>query len=558
MLAVHQGLEPPDDVGLLRGDVLRLRGIRGEIEEFGRLRPLRLLGAGRLANRLPATVGHGLPLPLREFAVQEAIGRRCRLALEGRRQAHAVATGGDLVVQAGQVEERRHPVLEASGRGERLARRDSAGPRDRRRHPQASLVGRTLPLPKVAVAPEPVGIEAATSGERRPVVTREHEDRVVGQPQFLEQRDDPAHLPVHPRDHRRVGRKRPATGHVAPATEIGLLRAEVCLIVGQRGLIGRHLEREVGHRGGHVEEERPRRVTADEGELLGGDQVGRILLAGELREGCVVSRRRGRHRAPAGHLLVAGEGCILEPDLVAVAPEMAGIEGVGLPLAVVAVEPVEAAGHRIRHAPRRAQPPLAEATGGVASVVEDLRERERAGRHGELPLGLHLAVAADHRVARMLAGHQHAAARRADGVARPVPGEPGPAGEEGVDVRRLDVLAAERADVARAEIVAEEEHDVGGTRARGGRGAEKEARQDQGEQRQSVHGDSLRKSGNRFTGLCGNLCRWAGVARAISPDARLARATPRDRSRNALTTSLFRMSQGDGAATGFVVSTSIR
>jgi len=257
-------------------------------------------------------------------------------------------------------------------------------------------------------------------------------------PEFLEERYQPTDLAVHPRDHRRVGGERRAAGHVAPSAEIRLLAAELPRILGQRRLVGGHFERQVRHRRRHVEEERPAGVTADELQLLAGDEVGRVGRAVELNPPASI-------------------------------PEMVWIETVRLALAVVAEELVEAAGDRIGHAPGPAQPPLAEPAGRVAGVVQNRRQRHRAGRHRRLPLGLHLPVAPHHGMARMLARHQHAAARCADGVARPVPREDRAAGEQGVDVGRQDVLAAERGHVAGAQVVAEEEDDVRGPGAGGSR-----------------------------------------------------------------------------------------
>ena len=101
VLAVHQGLEPGDHVGVLRGDVGGLRRIHRQVEELGRLGPLRLLGAGRPPHRLPAAIGHRLPLPFGELAIEKPACRCRRLPLERRREAHAVAPGGDLVMKTG-------------------------------------------------------------------------------------------------------------------------------------------------------------------------------------------------------------------------------------------------------------------------------------------------------------------------------------------------------------------------------------------------------------------------------------------------------------------------
>ena len=92
--------------------------------------------------------------------------------------------------------------------------------------------------------------------------------------QGVEERDDPAHLTVHPRDHRGVGGERSPTGHVALAAEIGLLGTEVLIVGRQRRLVGGHLQRQVRHRRRHIDEKRPAGVVLDKRQLPLGDQVG--------------------------------------------------------------------------------------------------------------------------------------------------------------------------------------------------------------------------------------------------------------------------------------------
>ena len=76
------------------------------------------------------------------------------------------------------------------------------------------------------------------------------------------------------------------------------------------------------------------------------------------------------------------------------------------------------------------------------------------------PSGLTLAVVADGGVAGVLAGHQAAARRGADGAAGVELRELHPLGRHAVDVRRLDLLLAVAAEFAVAEVVGDDEHDV--------------------------------------------------------------------------------------------------
>ena len=183
--------------------------------------------------------------------------------------------------------------------------------------------------------------------------------------------------------------------HVTTAAEVGLLVAELLPVLGQRWLVGRHLEREVRHGGRHVEEKRPARVRPHECQLLLGDQVCGV---GFPRERCEVAGGRGRLVWDPPAALNLG---VVDGDPLAVAPEVPWIERMRLALTVVAEEPLEPAGTRVRGTARRPKPPLAEAAGRIARVTEDRGERHGAGRQWCLPLGLRLAVRADGRVPRV-------------------------------------------------------------------------------------------------------------------------------------------------------------
>ena len=102
-------------------------------------------------------------------------------------------------------------------------------------------------------------------------------------------------------------------------------------------------------------------------------------------------------------------------------------------------------------------------------MLERERELEFAGRDGLLPFAFRAqaaAVVADVGVARMLAGHEHAARGRAHVVAGVMRGELHALAGEAVNVGRLEPLLAVTAQVAVAQVIGDEEDDVGFGRPR--------------------------------------------------------------------------------------------
>ena len=455
MLAVDQRLHAPDNIRMVTGHVACLRRIGCQIIELCGMYLVGLPLRPSTADGLPPSVDRRLPLPLGQLPIEHA-DRRGGLAEKRGREAHAVDARRDAVVEARQVEQRRQPVLTARGNVDRTAGLYPAWPDDRRGYPQAALVRRPLPITEGTVAPEPCGVDAAGSRRRGSVVAGEHEDRVVGEFQFVKQPHDATNLPVHPRHHRSIRRQRPLAGHVSLAAAVGLLVGKMLRVIREGPLVSRHLERQMRRGCRDVQKEGAVRVRAEKLELLHGDQVGGIGLAVEINPLVVI-------------------------------PEMIGVVGVRLPLAVVAVESVEARSQRVRHAARCPQPPFAEATRRVAGVAEQMGERHRAGRHRRLSLRLDLPVAPHHRMAGMHSRHEHAATGRTDRASRPVPREPSASGKQAVDLRRMDVAGAEGRHITRSQIVAEKKDDVGRPRRVGlGRTGQQQRRQHDAAEEQSV------------------------------------------------------------------------
>ena len=160
------------------------------------------------------------------------------------------------------------------------------------------------------------------------------------------------------------------------------------------------------------------------------------------------------------YCLAAGEQFPVQEGLVLVVPKVFGIGVVGVPLVEVAEEVVEAlAGWaRCRFPPRRG--PICRTARCVARSLQHVGHGHLVGPQAHFGL----AIAADGGVAGVLAGHEAAARRRADGAAGVGLGEAHALGGQAVQVRREDVLLAVAAEVAVAEVVGQDEDDVGARR----------------------------------------------------------------------------------------------
>src|SRR5262249_51867474 len=145
---------------------------------------------------------------------------------------------------------------------------------------------------------------------------------------------------------------------------------------------------------------------------------------------------------------VVGVALAVELDVPVVAPEIIGIVVVGVALAVVAEEEVEAALDRIADGAGRAEAPLADGGGGGALLLDQLAEEPLAGGDGGRALGLDLAVVADPGVPAVHAGHQAAARGGADRRAGVELGEAQPLAGHAVQAGRADLLLAVAAQLA--------------------------------------------------------------------------------------------------------------
>ena len=170
----------------------------------------------------------------------------------------------------------------------------------------------------------------------------------------------------------------------------------------------------------------------------------------------------------------ASAGVAFQWDLLAVAYEVGGVEGVGVHLVVIAEENIEAVllGHPGGVASAAA--PFAEAAGGIALLLED-------GGYGGFvrPQGGAAVVGPDGGVAGVLARHQIAAQRGAHGGAREGLGEAYAFLGELVDIGRLDVGVPHVGELVVGELVGHDVYDVGlFLGGETGRGAREEQEED--------------------------------------------------------------------------------
>ena len=111
----------------------------------------------------------------------------------------------------------------------------------------------------------------------------------------------------------------------------------------------------------------------------------------------------------------------------------------------------------VRHARRRRFPqaPFSEQAGGIPGLAQHLRQRDVLVAQRDAA-----AIAPHGRVARVVAGHQHAARRRALRTSRVRLGEPHPVARQTVQMRRPDALLAVAAEMAIPQVVGVDQDNV--------------------------------------------------------------------------------------------------
>ena len=124
-----------------------------------------------------------------------------------------------------------------------LVGNDSGGdvvrPADGGGHADSAFPKGPLLAPEGVVAVEGVARPLVPRLERRPVVAREDDERVFRQLQVVECREDPTHVAIEPRDHRRVGGVERGAGigfGELPFVQLNLVSR--CLDVVVRGDVG--------------------------------------------------------------------------------------------------------------------------------------------------------------------------------------------------------------------------------------------------------------------------------------------------------------------------------
>ena len=153
-------------------------------------------------------------------------------------------------------------------------------------------------------------------------------------------------------------------------------------------------------------------------------------------------------------------GVAVERDLLRVSPEEGGIVIVGMTLAVVAEEVIEALFLRVAGRVVHAEAPLADHAGDVTEVAQKAGDGDGPFRDRQLAVGFRLAVVADVGVSRMQPGHEDAARRSADGIAGVMLGEAQPLRRHLVEARRANFLLPVAAELGVTEIVGHDEDDV--------------------------------------------------------------------------------------------------
>ena len=288
------------------------------------------------------------------------------------------------------------------------------------------------------------------------VVGREHNDRVFVEAKFVDEVEHAADVAIHPRDHRGVRGARGEVRRVAVAAGPGEWRVVPLLREVRREFLVRHVQRDVRDDGRVVEEKRLVPVFAEERQRLFVDAIRRVVLSLEN----VVAARVGRVGVLGQRCVARHRRVVVQRDALEVAPEIIRIIAVRVALAVVAEKPVEALVDRVALRAGKAESPFAERAGAVAVAAQQLGDRLLRLGDGPLAFRFHFAVVADEGVPGMFAGDEHAARRRADGVAAVVAREAHALRGQAVEVGRLDFFLPVAAQLRVAQVVGENEDNV--------------------------------------------------------------------------------------------------
>ena len=254
-----------------------------------------------------------------------------------------------------------------------------------------------------------------------------------------------------------VGGPRGVVGGVAIASGAGEGRVFPAQLVVLLELFIRNVQRHVRNDGRIIEEEGPVFIGADEFQRLLIDPVGRVILSLEdvVAAGIFGVGAFWQRGVPwNGRLVVEGD-----PHLIA--PEVGGVVAVGVALAVVAEEPVEALVDGISLGSGSSEPPFSEGSGSVAAFFESLGDGLFGIGDGPLALGLDLSVVTDKGVAGVFPGDQDAARGGADGIAAVVAGKAHTLFCKAIKVRGADSLLSVAAEFGVAQVICQDKDNVG-------------------------------------------------------------------------------------------------
>ena len=254
---------------------------------------------------------------------------------------------------------------------------------------------------------------------------------------FVELVEESPDLLVHVADHGGVSRTWSRVRLVALS---GVGRLFPLVDVGAQFVVG-NLESEVGNDGRIVEKEGFVLVLIDEGESCVSDELRRVLFA------------------------VNGCGVAFQWNALVLVDNVFGEEVVGVALAVVAVESIEALFQGIAFGSGLAEPPFSKSAGGITFAFEQFSNGGFVGGQWKLPLVAvpvsDFVVGTNKGVAAVLAGHERVARWRADRGAGVVLGETHAFGRNAIKMRGLDFLLPVAAQLRPAEIVGHDINDVG-------------------------------------------------------------------------------------------------
>ncbi len=370
----ESGFKPGHDFGVVLGEVVGFGGVFFKVVE---LPVAGCFGFRLLADGFPREVDDGKLSAVAMKFPNHGLG-----AFEGTFGERGSEIGAVEILGCfgfGDGAESGEPVGEVGRGGSGGAGLNLSRPADNGRDADSAFIDGALPAPEAGGGVEEGGIYPAdvkfwiAAGMGGAVVGGEDDDGVVIETELLESVEDRANMLVEIGDHGGIARSRARVGDVSVLSAIGAFFFIPLLWIAVDPFLGR-MHRDVGFDEREVEEEGLVLVGVEEFESFFKNAVGRVSLIAVVV---------GLH-FPLWLAGVTGDGVLVDGFGFFVVIQEGGEEGVGVALAVVAVEASESLPDGGAGGVGGAETPFPKSSADVSTFLKGFRKSDRFGGDGPL------------------------------------------------------------------------------------------------------------------------------------------------------------------------------